>query len=60
VAKLLESSSLPEGHFLTKIDSATSFIALPHSRGSEVLCGKVLVVNMGARDKEPMNLLLVR
>ena len=30
-------------------------ITLPHLHGFEVLCDKVRVVNMGARDEEQMN-----
>ena len=47
--------TLPEGHFLTKKTVQQVLIALPHSRGLEVLCGKVWVVNMGARDEKLMN-----
>jgi hypothetical protein len=51
---------LLKGHFLTKKRQRQDFIALPHLRGSEVLCDKVWVVNMGARDKKLMNSLLLQ
>ena len=51
--------TLPKGHFLTKKTLQRVLIALLHSHGSEVLWDEVWVVNMGARDEEPMNSLLV-
>jgi len=56
----LESSTLPEGYFLTKKAVRQVLIPLLHLRGFEVLCDDVHVVNMGARDEELMNSLLVR